>query len=132
MNTACQLPNFTSSMFAKLSLILTLIVSVLFVTQAQPVTMPVEMKPGGACAGMQCVRGCCMNMACCKVAEQQKAPQTPTPAPQYTHVQLATIGLRAYDLLFTPPARERPLVIPDEARIAHTLAPLAVSCIRLI
>jgi hypothetical protein len=119
-------------MLAKTSLILTLVLSLLFVTQAQPVAMPVEMKPGGVCAGMQCASGCCANMACCAVAKQQQAPLTPTPAPQYTHVQLATIGLRAYVLLFTPPARERPIVILDEARSAHTLSPRATSCIRLI
>ncbi len=119
-------------MFVKTSLILTLIVSLLFVTQAQPVTLPVEMKPGGLCAGMQCAPGCCANLACCALAKQQQAPLTPAPAPQYLHVQLATIGLRAYTLLFSPPARERQLVILDEASIAHTLSPLAVSCIQLI
>ena len=120
-------------MFAKISLILTLIVSLLFVTQAQPMTMPVEMKPGGTCAGMQCSRGCCTNTACCTFAEQQQAPLTPVPASQqHFHVQLATIGLRACTILFTPPARERPLVILDETRIAHTLSPLAVGCIQLI
>ena len=133
MNTACQPPARTRCMLAKTSLILTLIVSVLFVTQAQPATMPVEMKQGGACAGMQCVRGCCTNTACCTISEQKQAPLTPVPASQqHFHVQLATIGLRAYVLLFTPPARERPLVILDEARTAHTLSPLAVGCIRLI
>ena len=133
MKTACQLPNFTRSMFAKLLLILTLIVSLLFVAQAQPLKTPVEMKPGGACAGMPCVRGCCANMACCTLAEQQQAPLTPVPAsPQHFHVQLATIGLRAGVLLFTPPARERPLVILDDLRTAHTLSPLAAGCIQLI
>lgn len=132
MSAACHLPNLTRSMFAKTPLILTLIVSLLFVTQAQPVAIPVEMKKGGSCAGMDCARGCCANIACCKIVEQQKAPQTPTPAPQYTHVQLATIGLRAYTLLFVPPVPRRPLVILDEASTAHTLSPLAVSCIQLI
>ena len=133
MKTACQLPNFTRSMFAKLSLILTLIVSLLFVTQAQPVTMPVEMKPGGACAGRQCVRGCCANPACCTLSEQKQAPLTPVPAsPQHFHIQLATIGLRAGVFFFTPPARERPLVILDDLRTAHTLSPLAAGCIQLI
>jgi hypothetical protein len=119
-------------MFAKTTLVLTLIVSLLFAMQAQPVTLPGEMKQGGICARMECGLGCCRNVACCNVAQQQKAPQTPAPAPQYSHVQLATIGLRVYTLLFIPPARERPLVILDEASTAHTLSPLAVSCIQLI
>ena len=46
-------------MLAKASLILTLIVSLLFVTQAQPLALTVEMKPGGVCAGMPCGHGCC-------------------------------------------------------------------------
>jgi hypothetical protein len=132
MTASCHLPNRIRSMFAKTSLILTLLVSLLFVTQAQPMTLPVEMKQGGTCAGMECASGCCTNIACCKVMEQQKAPKTPTPAPQYTHVQLATIGLRSYTLLFNPPAPRRPFVILDEASTAHTLSPLAVSCIQLI
>ena len=119
-------------MFAKASLVLTLLVSLLFVTQALPLASPAEMKPGGACAQMQCALGCCANVSCCKVTEQQKAPQTPTPAPQSAHLQLAAIGLCVQTLLFLPPARERPLVIPDEFGHAHTIPPLAVSCIQLI
>jgi hypothetical protein len=119
-------------MLAKLSLILTLIVSLLVVTQAQPVTLPIEMKQDGVCAGMQCARGCCTNAVCCTVAEQKQAPQTPAPAPDHSPIQLATIGLRAYTLLVIPPAPRRPFVILDEASTAHTLSPLAVSCIQLI
>ena len=132
MSATCQLPARTRSMLAKTSLILTLIASLLFVTLAQPIVLPVEMKQGGACAGMQCARGCCTNKACCKVMEQKNAPQTPAPAPQSTHVQLATIGLRTCTILFTPRAPRRPLVILDDASVPHTLSPLAVSCIRLI
>ncbi len=119
-------------MSAKTSLILALIVSLLFVTQARPMVLPVEMRQGGACAQMQCAPRCCTNMACCKVMEQQKVPQTPAPAPQHDDVQFASIGLRAYTLLFMPPAPRRPFVILDEASTAHSLSPLAVSCIRLI
>ncbi|MEI9892386.1 MAG: hypothetical protein WDN28_00260 [Chthoniobacter sp.] len=66
------------------------------------------------------------------MTEQQKTPQTPAPAPQSERVQLAAIDLRAYIILFTPPVPRRPFVILDEAGTAHTLSPLAVSCIRLI
>jgi hypothetical protein len=132
MTAASQLSALNRSVLAKTSLILTLLVSLLFITQAQPGALPVEMKQGGGCAGMQCARGCCTNMACCKVMEQQKSPQPPAPAPQHADVQLATIGLRAYTLLFTPPTPRRPFVILDEASTAHTLSPLAANCIRLI
>jgi hypothetical protein len=132
MTETCQLPSCTRSMFAKASLILTLIVGLLFVTQAQPMARPAEMRPGGACAGMQCARGCCANAMCCTLVERQQAPQTPAPAPQHTDVQLATIGLRTYTLLFTPPPLRRPFVILDKTSAAHSLSPRATSCIRLI
>ena len=119
-------------MLARLSIVITLIVSLLFVTHARPVMLPVEMKQGGTCAGMECARGCCANGACCDMMEQQKAPQTPAPAPQQNEVPLATNDLRAYTLLVTPPAPRCPFVIPDEASTAHTLSPRAVSCIFLI
>jgi hypothetical protein len=119
-------------MIAKTSLILTLIVSLLFVTKARPVVVPVEMKQGGTCAGMECVSGCCANVACCKTMEQQKAPMPPVAAPQSEHVQLATLGLRAFTFLFTPPAPRCAFIIPGEASMAHTLSPRAVSGIRLI
>ncbi|MEO6786213.1 MAG: hypothetical protein ABI318_08780 [Chthoniobacteraceae bacterium] len=119
-------------MRAKIPLILTLIVSLLFATQARSVVLPVEMKQGGMCAGMECMSGCCANMACCKMMEQRKAPKTPISPPQSTHVQLAALGLRAYTILLTPPAPRRLFVIPDEAGVAHTLSPLAAGCIRLL
>jgi hypothetical protein len=120
-------------MLAKSSLILTLLVSLLFVTQAQPAVAPVEMKPGGACAGMECVRGCCMNVVCCSTTEQQKAPPPPAPASQqHLDVQLGAIALRAYTILPTPSARKLVFVILDEASTAHSLSPRAASCIRLI
>jgi hypothetical protein len=119
-------------MFAKTLLVLTLVLSLLFVTQAQPWAMPIEMKPGGGCAGMQCALGCCANVACCKAVEQQKAPRTPISAPRSADIPLATIGLRVVALLFIPPARERPFVVSDEAGASHILSPLALNCIRLI
>jgi hypothetical protein len=119
-------------MLARTSLILTLIVSLLFVGQAQKVIVPVEMKEGGACAAMKCVRGCCNNATCCTTTEQQQAPQIPTPATPGKDLQLATIGLRARIAFFAPPAPRQPFVIRDESSTAHTLSPLAASCIRLI
>lgn len=120
-------------MFARIPLILALIVSLLFVTQAQPMSMPVEMKQGGMCAGMQCARGCCANTACCVAVEQKQAPQTPAP-PQQQHqdVPFVAIELRAFTLLLPPPAPRRPVVIRDDTWTAHALPPLAASCIQLI
>ena len=120
-------------MFARLPLILTLILSLLFVTQAQPIGMPVEMKQGGMCAGMQCVRGCCTHKTCCATVEQKQAPQTPAPSQSQQHnVQFVALEMRAYTFLLPPPAPRRPVVIRDDTWTAHALPPLAASCIRLI
>jgi len=119
-------------MFARTSLILALIVSLLFVTQARSVVLPVEMKQGGVCAGMPCVRGCCEKTPCCAAVEQKEAPQTPTSPELQQDVPLVALELRAFTLLFTPPAPRRSLVIQDESWAAHALPPLAASCIRLI
>jgi len=121
-------------MFARASLILTLIVSLLFAAQARPVVQPVEMKQGGVCAGMQCLRGCCAQVACCAAVEKKDAPQTPIQQQhlQQQDLQLAALELRAFTLLFTPPAPRRPVVIRDDTQAAHALPQLAVSCIRLI
>jgi len=120
-------------MFARTSLILALILGLLFATQARPVVMPVEMKQGGGCAAMQCARGCCANTACCSAIEQKQAPQTPAPPQQYHQdMQLVALELRAFTLVLTPPASRRPVVIHDDIWTAHSLPPLAASCIRLI
>ena len=118
-------------MYARTILVLTLILSLLALTQAQPLIVPVEMKAGNACAMMKCARGCCANMACCKFVERQRSPETPTAPAQQSHVQLGLLGLRVYSFLFAPAPRP-PFVIRDEIGIAHTLPPLAASCIWLI
>lgn len=121
-------------MLPRASLILTLILSLLFATQARPVVMPVEMKQGGVCAGMSCLRGCCAKVACCAAVEQKDAPQTPAQPPQQQQqdMQFVALELRAFILLFTPPAVRSPVVSRDDTQVAHTLPPLATSCIRLI
>jgi hypothetical protein len=119
-------------MFAKASIILTLIVSLLFATQAPGWTLPAQMKAGGGCAQMQCMQGCCAAKACCHVTEQQPVPQQSTPAPRNVQLPEATLDLHAWTFLFLPPAARRPFVIHDEVSAAHTLPPLAASCIRLI
>ena len=119
-------------MRARISIVILLILGLLFGAQAQWMTLPLEMKAGGICATKHCERGCCTNAACCKTTEQQKTPQSPAPAQPIPHLQLATIGLRAWTLLFLPPTPRQPFVILDEIGTAHTLPPLAASCIRLI
>ena len=120
-------------MFARIPLILALIVSLLFVTQAQPMAMPVEMKQGGMCAGMQCARGCCSKTSCCSTVEQNQSSETPaSPQSQHQDVQFVALELRAFTLLLPPSAPRRPVVIRDDTWTAHSLPPLAASCIQLI
>jgi hypothetical protein len=119
-------------MRARISIVILLILSLLLGAQAQWMALPVEMKAGGICATKDCARDCCANTACCKTTEQQKSPQKPAPAQHNAQFQLATLGLRTWTILFLPPATRRPFVILDEVDAAHTLPPLAASCIRLI
>jgi hypothetical protein len=119
-------------MFARISLILTLIVGLLLATQPSAIFRPVEVKRDGNCAGGKCWRGCCANMACCAKTEQRNAPPAPGPAHQQVPVQLADLGLRIVIRLFTPPVRMQAFGVPDEASVVHSRSPLAVTCIQLI
>ena len=110
MNAPCQHSSRIRSIIPRITLILTLIAGMLFVTQARSIPLPVEMQQGGACAGMHCSRGCCTNVLCCTIAEQQQAPRNPAPAVHQTQFQLATIGLRPCPIPLIPPAPRHPPV----------------------
>ena len=117
-------------MSAKAPLILALVASLFFSTQAFPFTSPLEMTKGD-CAKMECAIGCCANKACCAAMQQHRAPQPIHGTPRL-NLQLAAIGLRDFaPLYFLPPAL-RSFVIRDDAHAGHTPPPLAVNCIRLI
>ena len=131
MNTARQLPVCTRSMFAKTSLILTLIVSLLFVTQTRPVADSRAVKMP-SCLAMVCVKQCCANMACCATQPQRDPAPEQAPAPSRGGMELAAIAAHTFSFLYALPAPECRFVIRDEARAAHTLPPLAVTCIWLI
>ena len=131
MNTACQLPARIRSMFAKTLLILTLIVSLLFVTQARPVADSRVVKLP-SCVAMVCMKPCCANMPCCATQPQRDPAPKQAPAPSRGGVELAAIAAHTFSFLYALPAPERLFVIGDEARAAHTLPPLAATCIRLI
>src|ERR1700761_9153935 len=98
-------------MRARISIAILLILGLLLGAQAQWMTLPVEMKTGGVCATKHCARGCCANPACCHTIEKQKTPASPAPAQHITHLQLATLGLRAWTFLLLPPAPRHPFVI---------------------
>lgn len=131
MNTARQLPVCTRSMFAKTSLILTLIVSLLCVTQARSAadSRAVQMP---SCAAMVCMKPCCANMPCCATQPQHDPAPEQAPAPSRGGMELTVIAAHTFSFLYALSAPARRFVIRDEARAAHTLPPLAATCIRLI
>lgn len=131
MNTARQLSAYSRCMFAKTSLILTLIVSLLFVTQARPASDSRAVKMP-SCMAMVCVKPCCANMSCCATQPQRDPAPEQAPAPSRGGVELAVVAAHTFPFLYALPAPQRRFVIRDEARAAHTLPPLAATCIRLI
>ena len=120
------------AMSARTFLILTLVASLLFGPQVRSAApMPVEKKMPG-CAMMNCVSGCCAEMACCVRSAQDRRRPEQTPASQRVNLESAVLSLRTFSLLNLLPPTERPFVIRDEPHAAHALPTLAVTCIRLI
>ncbi|MGA3171988.1 MAG: hypothetical protein ABSE62_13355 [Chthoniobacteraceae bacterium] len=117
-------------MFAKASLILTLVVSLFFSTQVFPVASPAEMTRGD-CAKTECAMGCCGNKACCAAMEQHRAPN-PIHDSSRLDLQLAAIKLREFAPLYIFPPAPASFALRDDARPGHTPPLLAVICIRLI
>ena len=131
MNTACQLPARIRSMFAKTTLILTLLLSLLFVTQARLAADSRVVKMP-SCVAMVCTKPCCANMPCCATQPQRDPAPEQAPAPARGGVEPAFIAAHTFSFLYALPAPERRFVIRDEARATHTLPPLAATCIRLV
>ena len=131
MNSACQLPARIRSMFAKTTLILTLLLSLLFVTQARPAADSRAVKMP-SCVAMVCMKPCCANMPCCATQPQHDPAPEQAPAPARGGVELAALAAQTFPFLYTLPAPQRRFVIRGEACAAHTLPPLAATCIRLI
>ena len=114
-------------MIARILLILALVLSPLALPAAdsRAVKMP-------ACAAMVCAKPCCASMACCVAQPQRESAPEQAPAPVRGGVESADIAAQTFPLLYALPAPLRRFVIRDEACAAHTLPPLAATCIRLI
>lgn len=117
-------------MFAKTSLILTIVMNLFFSTQVFPVTSPAEMARG-ECAKMECAMGCCANKACCAATEQHRTQQ-PIHGASHLDLQLAAVRFRDFAPIYFLPPAPRSFAIRDDALAGHTPPLLAANCIRLI
>jgi hypothetical protein len=118
-------------MSVKLSILFALIVSLLAAPLAQrAAALPVAMQMPG-CAMTTCVKGCCANMPCCAQMQRGQPQPEQAPAPPRADAQFTAIVAHVISFFHALPVRER-FVILDEARIGHTLPPLATNCIQLI
>jgi hypothetical protein len=119
-------------MFARASVIFTLVVSLLFVSQAQLTAraVPTVNAVSGKCD--QCTRGCCGDMACCLKSEQKNSSSAPAPSPQQYEVKLATLGLQWPVRLFAAPGKSESFVILEGSSSGHRRSPLAITGILLI
>ena len=128
MNAACDSRvTIRRPMFTRILLLLALVLSPLALPAAdsRAVKMP-------SCVAMVCAKPCCASMACCAGQPQRESAPKQAPAPSRGGVESADIAAQTFPFLYALPAPQRRFVIRDEACAAHTLPPLAASCIRLI
>ena len=118
-------------MSARAFLILSLVLSLLCSPQAGA-SADVRLAKMPGCVAMVCVKPCCASMACCTAQPQRESAPKQVPAPSRGGVELALIATHTITFLYALPAPQRCFVMRDEARAAHTLPPLAATCIRLI
>ena len=118
-------------MLARAFLILSLVLSLLCSPQAGA-SADVRLAKMPGCVAMVCVKPCCASMACCAAQPQRESAPNQAPAPSRGGVELALIATHTITFLYALPAPQRCFVIRDEIHAAHTLPPLAATCIRLI
>ena len=114
-------------MFTRILLLLALVLSPLALPAAdsRAVKMP-------SCVAMVCAKPCCASMVCCAAQPQHESAPEQAPAPSRAGVESADIATHTVIFLSALPAPQRCFVMRDEAQAAHTLPPLAATCIRLI
>ena len=118
-------------MFARAFLILSLVLRLLFSPQAGAAADARLAKLPG-CVATVCAKPCCASMVCCVAQPQRESAPGQAPAPSRGGVELALIAAHTVTCLYARPAPQRCFVMRDGARAAHTLPPLAATCIRLI
>ena len=113
-------------------IILVLLLSLLFTTQAPIATaQPTGAKMPG-CAMTTCISGCCSQMACCARSRQDPRHEEQTPAPHRINLEFVALGQQDFSVLYALPSAARRLVPREEAQGTHTLPRLAATCIQLI
>ena len=127
-----SLPNYRLPMRARASVIFTLILSLLFVSQVQLTARAVPLV--STCSGTcdRCTRGCCGDMACCLKSEQKNSSSAPAPSPHQYEVKLGTLGLQWPVRLSAAPAKLESFVVFDVLSSDHRRSPLAITGVLLI
>jgi hypothetical protein len=118
-------------MFARISLVVTLLASLLCAWLVTP-TRAVPRRDAGECESMPCVKACCAMKACCESGQQQEAPRSPESLAARTELQLAAPSFHVFAMLYVPAPSSREFIMAEEWSGAHAPPPLARSCIQLI
>lgn len=124
--------SFVFVMFARISLILPLLLSLLCAGLTAPPTREVVQREAGACVGMECLKACCTMKTCCDSAQQQQAPKSPESLAARPELQLIAPSFQVFAEVYVRRERAWHFITADEWSGAHAPAPLARSCIQLI
>ncbi len=119
-------------MFARISLIVPLLLSLLCAGLTPPAPRAVVQREAGACVGMACLKGCCTMKTCCDSARQQQAPKPPESRAARPELQLIAPSFQVFAEVYVRTERASHFITADEQSGAHAPPPLARSCIQLI
>src|SRR4051812_2276711 len=119
-------------MFARISLILPLLLSLLCAGFVAPPRREVAPREAQGCVAMACRTACCTMKACCDSARQQPAPKSPESLAARPELQLIAPSFQVFAGLYVAPTGTWNFIPADETSGAHAPPPLARSCIQLI
>src|SRR5438132_550575 len=115
------------------NVIVTLIVlGALIVAPFTPSARACKMSDQLSHKAMTC-HGCCAKMKCCEVSREGKPqPAAPVSTGSTSHPLTAAIAQTTFAVLYLLPVTSDEIIPSTANRVAHSPAPLALFCIRLI